>query len=292
MSCTACAIRRCAASRPRAGSYVETRTGPRSPTPHFVVARRFRRFARRRKIGPSTRSTNAAPSGAPPRPPSGSPDAPVLWPSPCGDAPGTTTCSRARARAPLRRRPRRYGGAGECSPRCWAGGSGAIARESHRRARDGVCSTVCRPLAKRSADRDAVGARGAGAPARTDPGVCDEPGAAGSIEGHGEGRASVQSPAAVALPSPRRAARGGSAPGRGAAPRGGPRAPGRSNSRAMDSGDIGRKLRICSAVSGSCGVRPCGRRGSMWEQIRRLPGRGAGAEGRHARGSSSASRSG
>ena len=99
MSCTACAIRRCAASRPRAGSYVETRTGPRSPTPHFVVARRFRRFARRRKIGPSTRSTNAAPSGAPPRPPSGSPDAPVLWPSRCGDAPGTTTCSRARARA-------------------------------------------------------------------------------------------------------------------------------------------------------------------------------------------------
>ena len=92
-------IRRCATPRPRAGSYVETRTRPRSPTLHFVGARRFRRFARGRKIGPSTRSTIAAPSGAPPRPPSGSPDAPVLWPSRCGDAPGTTTCSRARARA-------------------------------------------------------------------------------------------------------------------------------------------------------------------------------------------------
>ena len=206
MSCTACAIRRCAASRPRAGSYVETRTGPRSPTPHFVVARRFRRFARGRKIGPSTRSTIAAPSDAPPRPPSGSPDAPVLWPSRCGDAPGPTTCSRARARAASRRRPKPYGGAGECSPCCWAGGSGAIARGSRRRARDGVCSTMCRPLAKRSADRDAAGARDFAAGARSDPGVCDEPGAVGSIEGHVEGRVSVQSPAAVALLSPRRAA--------------------------------------------------------------------------------------
>ena len=91
-------IRRCATPRPRAGSYVETRTRPRSPTLHFVGARRFRRFARRRKIGPSTRSTIAAPSDAPPRPPSGSPDAPVLWPSRCGDAPGSMTFSCARAR--------------------------------------------------------------------------------------------------------------------------------------------------------------------------------------------------
>ena len=92
-------IRRCATPRPRAGSYVETRTRPRSPTLHFVGARRFRRFAQRRKIGPSTRSTNAALSGGPPRPPSGSPDAPILRPSRCGNAPGPTTCSRTRSRA-------------------------------------------------------------------------------------------------------------------------------------------------------------------------------------------------
>ena len=113
---------------------------------------------------------------------------------------------RARARAAPRRRPKPYGGAGECSPCCWAGGSGAIARGSCRRARHGVGLTMCRPLAKRSADCDAAGARVFAAAARSDPGVCDEPGAVGSIEGHVEGRASVQSPAAVALPSPRRAA--------------------------------------------------------------------------------------
>ena len=208
MSCTACAIRRCAASRPRAGSYVETRTGPRSPTPHFVVARRFRRFARGRKIGPPTRSTNDC--GAFRRPAvaaerlAGRPS--FVAKSLRRRAGHDDMFPRARARAPLRRRPRRYGGAGECSPRFWAGGSGAIARGSCRRARHGVGLTMCRPLAKRSADCDAAGARVFAAAARSDPGVCDEPGAVGSVEGHVEGRASVQSPAAVALPSPRRAA--------------------------------------------------------------------------------------
>ena len=174
-------IRRCATPRPRAGSYVETRTRPRSPTLHFVGARRFRRFAQRRKIGPSTRSTNAALSGGPPRPPSGSPDAPILRPSRCGNAPGPTTCSRTRSRARCLDDGRPYGCAGACSPCCWADRSGAIAHVSCRRARDGGCSMSCRPSAKRSAGRDGAGARVFAAAARTDPGVCDEPGAVKSI---------------------------------------------------------------------------------------------------------------
>ena len=63
----------------------------RERTPHARVAASAKSAA-------FARSTNAAPSGAPPRPPSGSPDAPVLWPSRCGDAPGSMTFSCARAR--------------------------------------------------------------------------------------------------------------------------------------------------------------------------------------------------
>jgi len=87
----------------------------------------------------------------------------------------------ALARAVPRRPPKPYGCAGACSPCCWADRSGAIAHVSCRRARDGGCSTSCRPSAKQSAGRDGAGARVFAAAARTDPGVCDEPGAVKSI---------------------------------------------------------------------------------------------------------------
>ena len=60
---TACAVRRCAASRPRAGSHVATRTGPRSPTVYFVGARRFRLAALGGEVRDHAGPLPAAPRG-------------------------------------------------------------------------------------------------------------------------------------------------------------------------------------------------------------------------------------